>query len=492
MPRIIFSAPSVTLPWAVDRGLVVQSGWNASGRMPREVALALRGSDYHAPFDAQPPPLHATSVAADSVDREAAATAAATLAALSAVVKTMSRTPVALRKTGGLGVRELRRIAKSSGQSEERARLIIELAAAGGLVAASDAGIAPSDSYDEFAASEPADQLLDVVEAWLEMPSCPLAPAVPGEPAEPALYWDQDEEALLIGLRAGILRTVTALTAAGGQAIDAEAAARQLAWHRPVLADMAGDDLDRFAAGIWREAHEIGLLAHGAPTGLCRHILSGDAEATHKQAAAMMPQTRTSVLLQADLTAVVTGIPSAAMMTLLDSAADPESRSGAWTWRFSQATVRRALDAGADPKELLAQLRGAAEGGRLPQPLAYLIDDVARRHGHVQVRTVGCCLCSDDEALLTEILSTKSLKALKLVRLAPTVLASGATSAETLAGLRAAGYAPVGTQADGSQAIELTPRRRSAPPPDDIERDDLSLKYSFSDPAQLAKVLVKR
>jgi len=63
-----------------------------------------------------------------------------------------------------------------------------------------------------------------------------------------------------------------------------------------------------------------------------------------------MPQDRDTVLLQADLTAVVTGTPSAGLLELLDSAAGPESRSGAWTWRFSPASIRRALAAGADKR----------------------------------------------------------------------------------------------------------------------------------------------
>ena len=60
----------------------------------------------------------------------------------------------------------------------------------------------------------------------------------------------------------------------------------------------------------------------------------GDIEATQR-----------TVRLQADLTAVVTGTPSADLTALLDDAADAETRGTAYTWRFSPASVRRALDA---------------------------------------------------------------------------------------------------------------------------------------------------
>jgi hypothetical protein len=87
----------------------------------------------------------------------------------------------------------------------------------------------------------------------------------------------------------------------------------------------------------------------------------------------------------------------------------------------------------------------------------------------VRVRPVGCCLRSDDTALLAEILRAKGLSKLGLSLLAPTVLSSAAPLAETLAALRAAGYAPVGENPDGSRAVEPTSKHRATrvptPPP---------------------------
>jgi hypothetical protein len=65
----------------------------------------------------------------------------------------------------------------------------------------------------------------------------------------------------------------------------------------------------------------------------------------------------------------------------------------------------------------------------LPQPLDYLISDVARRHGSVRVRDVRSCV-TGSEAEITEILHTRSLRRLQLSRLAPTVLASPFKAAE--------------------------------------------------------------
>jgi hypothetical protein len=96
--------------------------------------------------------------------------------------------------------------------------------------------------------------------------------------------------------------------------------------------------------------------------------------------------------------------------------------------------------------------------------LTYLIGDVARRHGAVRVRSIGCVLRADDPALLAEIASVRALSGLGLTILAPTVLASAKPADETLDALRAAGYAPVGESADGTVRVQQAPRHRAPAP----------------------------
>jgi hypothetical protein len=203
--------------------------------------------------------------------------------------------------------------------------------------------------------------------------------------------------------------------------------------------------------------------------------------------------TQRTVRLQADLTAVVTGTPSADLTALLDSAADVETRGTAYTWRFGPASVRRALDAGYTGGSLLADLRAVA-GKALPQPLEYLIMDVARRHGAVRASAVACCLRGEDTALLAEIASDKRLRALELRLLAPTVLASGTPLEETLAALRKAGYAPVAETADGTPVIERPTAHRAAVAPAKAKaasrRAAGSKPLAAPDPVALARALL--
>jgi hypothetical protein len=130
-------------------------------------------------------------------------------------------------------------------------------------------------------------------------------------------------------------------------------------------------------------------------------------------------------------------------------------------WRFTPASVRRALDAGTTPDDLVEALRAA---GTLPQAVEYLIHDVARRHGSLRVRAVGCVLHGLDPVLLAEVAADRKLAALGLTALAPTVLASTRTPADTLSALRAAGYAPVAEDATGEVMLEVPTQRRAERP----------------------------
>jgi predicted DNA-binding transcriptional regulator YafY len=129
-------------------------------------------------------------------------------------------------------------------------------------------------------------------------------------------------------------------------------------------------------------------------------------------------------------------------------------------YRLTEATVRRALDAGRTAAELHALFRTRSRTP-VPQALTYLIDDVARRHGRLRVGTASAYLRCDDEALLTEVLADRATEPLRLRRIAPTVLVSRAAVARVLEVLRRAGYAPVAESADGTVVLSRPDARRA-------------------------------
>lgn len=178
--------------------------------------------------------------------------------------------------------------------------------------------------------------------------------------------------------------------------------------------------------------------------------------------APLLPEPLDHVLLQADLTAVAPGPLLRPLAETLGVLADVESKGGATVYRFTPASVRRALDAGQTAADLHAFL---AQHSRtpVPQPLAYLIDDVARRHGHLRVGVASAYVRCDDDAVLNEIIADKRAAALRLRRLAPTVLAAPCDPATLLEGLRALGYAPAAESSQGDVLITRADAHRTPP-----------------------------
>lgn len=203
-------------------------------------------------------------------------------------------------------------------------------------------------------------------------------------------------------------------------------------------------------------------------------VLSPAKQATAAAAAArllepLLPEPLDHVLLQADLTAVAPGPLERPLADMLGVLADVESKGGATVYRFTPASVRRALDAGQSAADLHAFL-AAHSRTPVPQPLTYLIDDVARRHGHLRVGAASSYVRCDDDAVLNEILADKRAAGLGLRRLAPTVLAARTDPAALLEGLRAMGFAPAAESAEGDVLIARADAYRTPPrtPPEPV------------------------
>mgnify|MGYP001291720826 CR=1 FL=1 len=178
--------------------------------------------------------------------------------------------------------------------------------------------------------------------------------------------------------------------------------------------------------------------------------------------APLLPEPLDHVLLQTDLTAVAPGPLRRPLADMLDLLADVESKGGATVYRFTPASVRRALDAGRSADELHTFL-AAHTRTPVPQPLSYLIDDVARRHGLLKVGAASAYVRCDDDTVLGEVLADKRSAALGLRRLAPTVLAARTDPGTLLDGLRTMGFAPAAESSDGDLVITRARSRRTPP-----------------------------
>ena len=426
------------LSWAHDRGLLFGGGaWYEGQFMPAEVALALRGPGWHAPFDPirPQPAVHVR----DEARAESASAAAATQfeATALAVLDHLARHRVATVKSGGVGVRELTRLARATSAGEADVRLVLELATHAGLLRVDEHGVAVSPDFAQWRTEDPADRLADLLLAWWSYGGVPSRTR------------DEDGKALrplmIVADCPSCRAARVGLIAAAGeleptQGSDRGSLANVTLWSTAVL-DLLAEDGEDHLATHWREAESLGVLAVGGVSRLGRLLLSGDSELV-EHAASLLPPTSDRAKFGADLTALVAGAPSARVSALLDSCADRESRGGAVLWRFSNGSIRRAMDDGATGDGLEGELTAVATSA-LPQPLTYLLHDLARRHGSLRVSPALSCIRSADEALLAEVAADRKLARLHLRPLAPTVLASDADTDTALGALRGAGYLPM-------------------------------------------------
>lgn len=429
--------------------------------LAREVAVSVWFADQR-PGLSGPPDIPRPAVDPAGVRASAQAAAQDAVRHVTALLDEAAATPLASLKRGGIGGRERLRLAKRLSMPPADLPLWIDLTATAGLLTRDDPGYVPGSEFAAWREETPSRQWAALALAWYVLEHAPTAREIDDErDVSPPLPVESD---------AGLLRHALLRGAAGGR--SARLTGENIDWFFP-LHGYPDQLRTAMAAATIREAELLGViavdvltdlgdrLATAAPdlttlTGPTSIFPSPRALATAITAAAaefgdhcarLLPESRASLILQSDLTAVVSGPPTAAMARVLRAAAEPESRGAAGTWRFTPASVRTALDAGWSADELLGELRARSDH-ELPQALDYLIADVARRHSHVRVRGLRSAILGD-EPTTAELLHTRVLAKLSLARLAPTVLSSPEETKTVLAELRRAGFYPVPEDATG-------------------------------------------
>jgi hypothetical protein len=465
-PRAVRAADARTpVEWLQARGLLLPAG-RENVVLPREVALYLRGGRAHRAVEPLPPAV-TVGAAHDPLqtDRTAAAQAFTAVRTVEEVLGVWSTEAPPVLRTGGLGVRELRRTAVALDLPESETAFWLEVAYAAGLLASDGEAVerwAPTPLYDDWLRQDIGERWLMLVRAWLS--ASRVAALVGSRDAKDkvlaALGNDLDRPSAP-DLRLSVLDQLALLPR--GSSADPAALQAQLRWHSPLR---GGSVRDRLVGWTLAEAELLGLTGRGALAAHTGLLLEGSDPLPTLEP--LLPEPLDHVILQPDLTAIAPGPLQTPLAQTLAVAADVESKGGATVYRFTPESVRRALDAGRSADELHGFLARHSRT-EVPQPLSYLIDDVARRHGRLRVGGASAYLRCDDDALLGELLADRRGAQLRLRRLAPTVLAAQADPATLLTQLRAMGYAPAAESPDGdvliARADALRTPPRSAPVP---------------------------
>ena len=410
--------------------------------LPREVALHLRDGRLFRDLTATPPVLDGPVRPAVLVDQTAGGQAFTAVRLVEELLELWGIDPPPVLRSGGLAVRELRATAGLLDTDERTAALLIELAYAAGLLARTggvDGEWLPTKAYDLW-------RLHDTADRWVEL-ATDRVPGLAGERDERDRLINALADESVRGSASEVRRaTLTALTTTSGGPVP-DAVREYLAWQEP----RRGARLrDRLVGWTLHEAELLGLTGLGALASHARVLLQGGDAAT--RLIPLLPEPVDHVLLQADLTAVAPGPLVTSLARELSLMADVESTGGATVYRFTPDSVRRALDVGRPAAELIDLLTRHSTTP-VPQPLSYLIEDVARRHGHLRVGTASSYVRCDDPATLEEIVADRRAAGLRLFRLAPTVLISRLPRGDLLEALRMMGFAPVAESPEGGVVV---------------------------------------
>jgi hypothetical protein len=438
--------------------------------LPRLVGQVMRG-EQPGPVQLVPPdPTVSTTTAAD-VDAVAAGAVIDLLREVEVVLETLGATPVPELRSGGLGVRDVKRLTKITGIDEARLGLILEVSAAAGLIAAGmpepdphDGGLgpywAPTVAADRFVESPTPNKWHLLATTWLELPGRPSLVGSRGPDGKPYAALSDSLFSTAAPLDRRLLLDVLADLPAGS-GVDATSASRAMTWRRPRWAARLQPDP---VGHLLTEAHAVGLVGRGAIASPARKLLAD--ESADLVTAAMdkvLPAPIDHFLLQADLTVIVPGPLQRDLADQLASVATVESAGAAMVYRISEASIRRALDTGRTASELHA-LFSKHSKTPVPQGLTYLIDDVARRHGQLRVGMAQSFVRCEDPALLAQAVAAPAVDQLEMRLLAPTVAVSQAPISDVLAGLREAGFAPAAEDSTGT-IVDIRARGARVPAP---------------------------
>jgi len=441
------------------RGLLVPVD-AATVVLPREIGLYLRGGVLRLGISSEPPEPKGTEHNPATVDRTAGAGAVEAIRRIEALLDAWSADPPPVLRTGGLGVRDLRRSAQAIDTNEAEAGLLADLAYTAGLLAPStdfDQAWLPTPTSDVWRRLEPGERWTTIARRWLTTSRTAGLIGSRDERDRPVTALGGElSRPLAREIRRLTLDVLAALPP--GTAPEPDAVREVVRWARPRRGGRLRDDI---VGWTLREAEVLGLTGRGGLASYVRLLLAGEHDEAAAALAGVLPEPLDHILIQADLTAVAPGILRPDIARQLGQLADVESRGGASVHRFTAASVRRALDAGqtaADVHAFLAQVSRTS----VPQPLTYLVDDVARQHGRLRVGAASSFVRCDDEAVLAQITADPLAGALGLRRIAPTVLASALDPSTLLERLTEIGVHPTAEAADGSLAIASAVDRRAA------------------------------
>ena len=408
--------------------------------LPREAAIALRGGKIHKERFIKQPALNGVKRDERQIDLAAIANVSTVLRWVEELLNFWADEPADALRAGGLGVRDLKIISTHLGVDESCTAFVTELAYLASLISIdADDRILPSNKFDIWLMQTPADRWQMLASQWL------ITSRVSGlvgrvEAKNVAALGPELDRVNAARVRA---LTLELLRENEGIAPEWNSFKDVLSWRAPVRRNSSLQE--ELAEWTLREAEWLGITGQGALSKFGAQFLDGDDLSSINED---LPKTVDHILIQSDNTAIAPGPLEHEISQALAMMAEIESRGGATVYRFTESTIRRALDHGRTGDEIKTFLIKTSKTP-MPQPLEYLIADVAKKHGKLRVGNTSSFIRCEDTALISQIMSDKKLEILALRRIAPEVVICDMDATDAMRVLRECGYLPAGESANG-------------------------------------------
>ena len=408
--------------------------------LPREVAIALRGGKIHKERFIKQPVLSGAKRNESQVNLAAIANVSTVLRWVEELLNFWADEPADALRAGGLGVRDLKIISTHLGVDESCTAFVAELAYLASLISFdADDRILPSNKFDIWLMQTPADRWQMLASQWL------ITSRVSGlvgrvDAKNVAALGPELDRVNAARVRA---LTLQLLQENQGIAPDWNKFKEVLSWRAPVRRNSSLQE--ELAEWTLREAEWLGITGQSALSKFGAQFLNGNDLSSINED---LPKTVDHILIQSDNTAIAPGPLEHEISQALAMMAEIESRGGATVYRFTESTIRRALDHGKTGDEIKTFLIKTSKTP-MPQPLEYLITDVAKKHGKLRVGNTSSFIRCEDTALISQIMNDKKLEILALRRIAPEVVICDMDATDAMRVLRECGYLPAGESANG-------------------------------------------
>jgi len=431
--------PSAGVAWLLEEGFLIPFN-QQTVVLPREVAIYLRGNTVHRELETSQPSVTGTKREARNVQLAAIANITTFLRWTEEVLNFWAQEPATALRSGGLGVRDLKELSLHLGVDESCTAFVAEVAYLSGLLTIDpDDKILPTHQFDIWLTQNASVKWQLLASAWLSTSRVSGLVGKEGSKNVAPLGPELDRSSAATTRRL----TLTLLQENSQIAVDIDSLFAAATWLAP--AKRAGGLQKDYIIWAMREAEWLGITGQGVLSSYGADFLTGgDSTSVDTD----LPKAVDHILIQSDNTAIAPGPLEHEVAQELALIADVESRGGATVFRFSEGSIRRGLDHGRTGEEISKFLAKTSKTP-MPQPLEYLIADVAKKHGKLRVGNTASFIRCEDSALITQILGDKRLDVLGLRKIAPEVLICGHDATEAMNILRSCGYLPAAEDSRG-------------------------------------------